>query len=98
VEVAGEPISSLERTFLRGGVLRGKGTRRIGTVKHFNVSRGGVIAPEGGGKEIDLPLTSVRSEGRDELKEGAKVTFRYGIRLSAKEAADVPANVEIEGA
>jgi CspA family cold shock protein len=60
--------------------------RHIGTIKLLDFGKGyGVISPDGGGKEIFVPVTSVKDKYRQALAEGAKVTFRYTIKAGAKE-------------
>jgi CspA family cold shock protein len=47
-----------------------------GTVKFFNSAKGfGFITPDGGGKDVFIPATSVTSSGVSGLKAGQRVSF-----------------------
>jgi CspA family cold shock protein len=48
----------------------------IGTVKFFNATKGfGFIAPEGGGKDVFVHVTTVEQAGMRSLNEGQRVSF-----------------------
>src|SRR5258706_6274898 len=47
-----------------------------GTVKFFNSAKGfGFITPDGGGKDVFIPATSITSSGIPGLKAGQRVSF-----------------------
>ena len=50
-----------------------------GTVKWFNDSKGfGFITPEGGGEDLFVHHTEIKSEGYASLSENQKVEFEVG--------------------
>ena len=50
-----------------------------GTVKWFNDSKGfGFITPEGGGEDLFVHHTEIKSEGYASLSENQKVEFEIG--------------------
>ena len=50
-----------------------------GTVKWFNVEKGyGFITPDGGGKDLFVHHSEVKSGGRATLNEGEKVEYEIG--------------------
>ena len=61
-----------------------------GTVKFFNTSKGfGFIAPEGGGDDVFVHISSLQRSGLQGLNEGDKVQFNTAVdRRSGKPAVD----------
>ena len=50
-----------------------------GTVKWFNADKGfGFIIPDGGGKDLFVHYSEVKSGGRATLNEGQKVEYEIG--------------------
>ena len=50
-----------------------------GTVKWFNADKGfGFIVPDGGGKDLFVHHSEVKSGGRATLNEGEKVEYEIG--------------------
>lgn len=50
-----------------------------GTVKWFNADKGfGFITPEGGGNDLFVHHSEIRTEGYASLDEGQKVEFQVG--------------------
>ena len=50
-----------------------------GTVKWFNASKGfGFISPEGGGEDLFVHHSEVKTQGYASLDEGQKVQFEIG--------------------
>ncbi|PZO55241.1 MAG: cold-shock protein [Alphaproteobacteria bacterium] len=48
----------------------------VGTVKFFNSQKGfGFIAPDGGGKDVFVHISSVERSGLSGLNDGQKVSF-----------------------
>jgi cold shock protein len=48
----------------------------IGTVKFFNTAKGfGFIAPDGGGKDVFVHVSTLQAAGMTSLSEGQKVSF-----------------------
>jgi len=48
----------------------------IGTVKFFNTTKGfGFIAPEGGGKDVFVHVSTLEQSGLRSLGEGQRVSF-----------------------
>ena len=48
----------------------------IGTVKFFNAGKGfGVVAPEGGGKDVFVHISAVERAGLSNLNEGQVIDF-----------------------
>jgi len=70
-----------------------------GTVKFFNDSKGyGFIAPDGGGNDAFVHISSVEQSGMQTLRENQRVTYelqedRRGkmAAVNLKEASDAPA-------
>ena len=61
----------------------------IGTVKFFNTSKGfGFIAPDGGGKDVFVHVTSLQRSGIQNLAEGQKVTFEVAPGRDGRISAD----------
>lgn len=61
----------------------------IGTVKFFNTTKGyGFIAPDGGGKDVFVHITTLQRQGIQSLAEGQKVTFEVATGRDGKVAAD----------
>lgn len=60
-----------------------------GTVKFFNTTKGyGFIAPDGGGKDVFVHITTLQRQGIQSLAEGQKVTFDIATGRDGKVAAD----------
>jgi cold shock CspA family protein len=70
--------------------------RHVGTIKVFNAHRGGLISPQGGGKEIFVHPASINN--LNAIAAGAKVTFRYAIEPGGGEGepGDPGAAAEVE--
>lgn len=50
-----------------------------GTVKWFNASKGyGFITPDGGGEDLFVHFSEIKTEGYAKLEEGQKVNFEIG--------------------
>lgn len=50
-----------------------------GTVKWFNASKGyGFITPDGGGEDLFVHFSEIKTEGYASLDEGQKVNFEVG--------------------
>jgi CspA family cold shock protein len=50
-----------------------------GTVKWFNASKGyGFITPDGGGEDLFVHFSEIKTEGYATLDEGQKVNFEIG--------------------
>jgi CspA family cold shock protein len=50
-----------------------------GTVKWFNASKGfGFISPEGGGEDLFVHHSEIKTQGYASLDEGQKVQFEIG--------------------
>jgi cold shock protein len=59
-----------------------------GTVEWFNVTKGyGFIAPDGGGKDVFVHISTVEKAGFSSLVEGAMVTLDI-VPNSGKESAE----------
>ncbi len=61
-----------------------------GTVKWFNAQKGfGFIAPDNGGSDAFVHISAVERAGRNDLREGDKVSFELvADRKSGKMSAD----------
>jgi CspA family cold shock protein len=66
-----------------------------GTVKWFNAAKGfGFIAPDAGGADAFVHISSVERAGMQDLQEGQKIAFDLvADRKSGKMAADNLKNV-----
>lgn len=65
---------------------------KTGTVKFFNVDRGfGFITPDDGGKDVFLHVSKLPDSWKDNLAEGAKVSYEEGTnaRSGKTEAQNV---------
>ena len=61
----------------------------IGVVKFFNTSKGfGVIAPDGGGKDVFVHVTTLQRSGIQDLAEGQKVSFEVAPGRDGRISAD----------
>lgn len=59
-----------------------------GTVKWFNPDKGfGFITPEGGGDDLFVHFSEIKSEGFKTLDEGAQVEFDVGAGRDGKQQA-----------
>jgi len=59
-----------------------------GTVKWFDTSRGfGFVAPDAGGKDVFLHISSLEKAGLKELKDDQKVTFDIEQSKDGRESA-----------
>ena len=64
-----------------------------GTVKWFNTTKGyGFIAPEDGGKDIFVHISSVERSGLTGLADNQKVTYELRSGRDGRESAD---NIEL---
>ena len=60
----------------------------IGTVKFFNESKGyGFIAPEGGGADVFVHISSVERSGMNTLRENQRVSYELEQDRRGKMAA-----------
>ncbi|NOD35044.1 MULTISPECIES: cold-shock protein [unclassified Ruegeria] len=60
-----------------------------GTVKWFNTTKGyGFIAPEDGGKDIFVHISSVERSGLTGLADNQKVTYELRAGRDGRESAD----------
>ncbi|MCX8955050.1 MULTISPECIES: cold-shock protein [unclassified Ruegeria] len=60
-----------------------------GTVKWFNTTKGyGFIAPEDGGKDIFVHISSVERSGLTGLADNQKVTYELRSGRDGRESAD----------
>jgi len=61
-----------------------------GTVKWFNAEKGyGFIAPDGGGADVFVHFSAIRSNGYKSLDEGQQVEFEVTESPKGAAAADV---------
>ncbi|MBY6083417.1 cold-shock protein [Ruegeria arenilitoris] len=64
-----------------------------GTVKWFNTTKGfGFIAPEEGGKDVFVHISSVERSGLTGLADNQKVTYELRAGRDGRESAD---NIEL---
>ena len=64
-----------------------------GTVKWFNTTKGfGFIAPEDGGKDVFVHISSVERSGLTSLADNQKVTYELRSGRDGRESAD---NIEL---
>ena len=64
-----------------------------GTVKWFNTTKGfGFIAPEDGGKDVFVHISSVERSGLTGLADNQKVTYELRAGRDGRESAD---NIEL---
>ena len=64
-----------------------------GTVKWFNTTKGyGFIAPEDGGKDVFVHISSVERSGLTGLADNQKVTYELRSGRDGRESAD---NIEL---
>ena len=64
-----------------------------GTVKWFNTTKGyGFIAPEEGGKDVFVHISSVERSGLTGLADNQKVTYELRSGRDGRESAD---NIEL---
>ncbi|SHF33600.1 cold-shock DNA-binding protein family [Ruegeria intermedia] len=64
-----------------------------GTVKWFNTTKGyGFIAPETGGKDVFVHISSVERSGLTGLADNQKVTYELRSGRDGRESAD---NIEL---
>jgi cold shock protein len=62
----------------------------IGTVKFFNSTKGfGFIAPDGGGKDVFVHISTVEAAGLRTLTEGQKVNFDIQPDARGSKAANL---------
>jgi CspA family cold shock protein len=67
-------------------------TMTIGTVKFFNSDKGfGVVAPEGGGKDVFVHATAVEAAGMRSLSEGQRISFDTQADLKGAKAVNLTA-------
>ncbi|WP_120632475.1 cold-shock protein [Ruegeria sp. EL01] len=60
-----------------------------GTVKWFNTTKGfGFIAPEDGGKDVFVHISSVERSGLTGLADNQKVTYELRAGRDGRESAD----------
>lgn len=73
--------------------------RLTGTVKFFNTNKGfGFIAPDGGGSDIFVHITSLKQSDIDTLKEGDVVSFTTEPDPRKPGKAPVAVNLKLERA
>ncbi len=66
--------------------------KRRGTVKWFNDAKGfGFITPEGGGEDVFVHYTAIKSEGFKTVKEGQPVEFEVVEGPKGLQASNVTA-------
>jgi len=64
----------------------------IGIVKFFNSAKGfGLIAPDGGGKDVFVHASAVEAAGLRSLNEGQKVSFDIQPDARGSKAANLQA-------
>lgn len=74
---------------LRGQHQTGDTDMPAGTVKWFNTTKGyGFIAPEDGGKDIFVHISSVERSGLTGLADNQKVTYELRSGRDGRESAD----------
>lgn len=61
-----------------------------GTVKWFNAEKGfGFITPDGGGQDLFVHHSAIRSQGFRSLDEGQRVSFEVGQGQKGPQATNV---------
>ena len=69
-------------------VNSGRATVAKGTVKWFNPTKGyGFVQPEGGGKDVFVPISAVERAGLSTLNEGVVIEFEV-VANRGKESAE----------
>lgn len=60
-----------------------------GTVKWFNPTKGfGFIAPDDGGKDVFIHISSLQKAGIESLNEGQKISYEIATNRGKEAAAD----------
>lgn len=96
LEMPIEPTVNIQRYVQSRVGSVSPGIRHVGTLKAFDLGKGGVIEPQGGGKEIFVPPSVGRN--LQDLAAGAVVTFRYTIKTDLSEAEARVQEFEAESA
>jgi cold shock protein len=61
-----------------------------GTVKWFNADKGyGFITPEGGGEDLFVHFSAIKTSGYKTLDEGQRVSFEVGSGPKGPQATEV---------
>ena len=61
-----------------------------GTVKWFNADKGyGFITPEGGGEDLFVHFSAIKTSGYKSLDEGQRVSFEVGSGPKGPQATEV---------